>query len=87
MPPIDDHPLRYQLTNELHARPFPSVAVPATAVFLAVKRVEGAAGRDRDADLQHLLLNGVRIAAISGAAGLTLDAITLFPESALPPGS
>src|SRR6056297_71072 len=54
MPPIDDHPLRYQLTNELHARPFPSVAVPATAVFLAVKRVEGAAGRDRDADLQHL---------------------------------
>lgn len=39
-----------------------------------------------DADLQHLVLNGVRIAAISGAAGLTLDAITLFPESALPPG-
>jgi Ca2+-binding RTX toxin-like protein len=40
---------------------------------------------DADAELQHLVLNGVRIAAISGAAGLTLDAIALIPESALPP--
>lgn len=54
MPPIEDHPLRYSLTNELHARPFPSLSVPSTAVFLAVKRAEGAAGRDRAADLAHL---------------------------------
>jgi hypothetical protein len=25
---FDDHPLRYALTNELHARPFPSLAAP-----------------------------------------------------------
>lgn len=55
MPPIEDHPLRYKLTNELHARPFPSITVPTTAVYLAVKRVEGAAARDRDADLLHLI--------------------------------
>ena len=36
--PIEDHPLRYALANELHARPFPSLASPSTAVFLAVKQ-------------------------------------------------
>ncbi|WP_135501547.1 DUF3422 family protein [Roseovarius aestuariivivens] len=55
MPPIEDHPLRYQLTNELHARPFPSLDVPSTGVFLAVKRLDSAAGRDKDADLNHLI--------------------------------
>lgn len=55
MPPIDDHPLRYQLANELHARPFPTLHAPSTGVFLAIKRVEGAASRDREADFQHLL--------------------------------
>ena len=30
MPPIEDHPLRYPLTNELHARPFPSLEAPCT---------------------------------------------------------
>ena len=54
MPPIEDHPLRYRLTNEMHARPFPSLDVPCTAVFLAVKRLESAAGRDTNADLEHL---------------------------------
>jgi len=54
MPPIEDHPLRYSLTNELHARPFPALNVPSTAVFLAVKRADSAAGRDRAADLAHL---------------------------------
>lgn len=54
MPPIDDHPLRYRLTNELHARPFPVLDAPCTAVFLAVKRETDAAGRDRSADLVHL---------------------------------
>lgn len=55
MPPIQDHPLRYRLANELHARPFPSPSVPATAAYLAIKQEHGAAGRDREADMQHLV--------------------------------
>ncbi|MEQ9693679.1 DUF3422 domain-containing protein [Shimia sp. SDUM112013] len=54
MPPISDHPLRYQLTNELHARPFPSLEAPCTAVFLAVKQPANAVARDRAQDLAHL---------------------------------
>ena len=38
MPPIQDHPLRYQLANELHARPFPAMTAPCTVVYLAIKR-------------------------------------------------
>nr|WP_319948348.1 DUF3422 domain-containing protein [uncultured Shimia sp.] len=49
-----DHPLRYKLTNELHARPFPSLKAPCTAVFLAVKQPSDAVGRDRSQDLAHL---------------------------------
>ena len=52
---ITDHPLRYDLTNELHARPFPSITLPATVVFLAVKQPVDAAARDRGADLAHLV--------------------------------
>jgi hypothetical protein len=33
MPPIPDHPLRYATVNELHARPFPAIEVPSTAVY------------------------------------------------------
>ena len=55
MPPIQDHPLRYALANELHARPFPSLGVPSTAVFLAVKQPTDAAKRDRGADRAHLI--------------------------------
>jgi uncharacterized membrane-anchored protein len=55
MPPIEDHPLRYPLMNELHARPFPSLEAPCTAVFLAIKEPIDAANRDRAKDLQHLL--------------------------------
>ncbi|GGG74646.1 hypothetical protein GCM10011415_23900 [Salipiger pallidus] len=55
MPPIADHPLRYQLANELHARPFPSLHAPGRAVFLAVKKAQDAASRDRSEDLAHLL--------------------------------
>ncbi|MHA6345583.1 DUF3422 family protein [Roseivivax sp. CAU 1761] len=54
MPPIQDHPLRYRLANELHARPFPSLTAPCRAVFLAVKKPRNAAGRDRALDLAHL---------------------------------
>ena len=55
MPPIDDHPLRYPLTNELHARPFPSLEAPCTAVFLAIKEPLDAANRDRSRDRAHLI--------------------------------
>ncbi|MDX1781029.1 MAG: DUF3422 domain-containing protein [Thalassovita sp.] len=52
---LADHPLRYELANELHARPFPSLDVPCTAAYLAIKRTDDAVGRDRQADLDHLL--------------------------------
>jgi uncharacterized membrane-anchored protein len=55
MPPIEDHPLRYELTNELHARPFPTLGAPCTAVYLAIKRGQDAAKRDRAADMVHLI--------------------------------
>ncbi len=55
MPPIADHPLRYAMANELHARPFPSVSAPSRAAFLALKPAENAAGRDREADRRHLI--------------------------------
>ncbi|KIC42050.1 hypothetical protein RA27_01185 [Ruegeria sp. ANG-R] len=55
MTPIDDHPLRYALANELHARPFPVAAAPCTVVFLAIKKTEAAAARDRDLDMAHLI--------------------------------
>lgn len=52
MAPITDHPLRYKLNSELHARPFPSLTAPSMAVFLAVKT--GVEPADRAADLAHL---------------------------------
>ncbi len=55
MTPIQDHPLRFQLANELHARPFPSLKAPATAAFLAIKKVDDAASRDKDSDLKYLI--------------------------------
>ena len=54
MPDLQDHPLRYQLTNELHARPFPTLSAPCTAVFVVIKQAPGAAARDRALDLVHL---------------------------------
>lgn len=55
MPTIDDHPLRYQLANELHARPFPKINVPCTTAFLAIKQPDMAAARDRALDMAHLV--------------------------------
>ena len=55
MPPIADHPLRYTMANELHARPFPTVAAPSRAAYLAMKPAQNAAGRDRAADRAHLI--------------------------------
>ncbi len=54
MPPAD-HPLRYATVNELHARPFPALPVPCTAVFLAIKEPLDAANRDRARDRAHLV--------------------------------
>ncbi len=53
--PITDHPLRYQLANELHARPFPTVGAPSRAAYLAIKPAQNGAGRDRALDRAHLL--------------------------------
>ena len=44
---LRDHPRRYELANELHARPFPALSAPCRAAFLAIKREEDAANRDR----------------------------------------
>lgn len=55
MPPIEDHPLRYALVNELHARPFPSLEAPCHAVYVAIKEPVDAANRDRTRDTAHLL--------------------------------
>jgi uncharacterized membrane-anchored protein len=52
---LDDHPSRYELINELHARPFPELAAPCRAAFLAIKPARGAAERDRSRDLAHLV--------------------------------
>jgi uncharacterized membrane-anchored protein len=55
MSSIEDHPLRYAMANELHARPFPSVASPSRAAYLALKPASNAVGRDRAADRKHLI--------------------------------
>ncbi|MEJ6401596.1 DUF3422 family protein [Yoonia sp. 2307UL14-13] len=63
MPPIEDHPLRYAMANELHARPFPPVLAPSRAAYLAIKPAQNAAGRDRAADRAHLVALLDRFAA------------------------
>ena len=55
MPAIPDHPLRYATVNELHARPFPVLEVPSTAVYVAIKEPAQAQNRDRSKDRAHLL--------------------------------
>jgi uncharacterized membrane-anchored protein len=52
---LTDHPLRYRLANELHARPFPSIDAPGQAMFLAIKQPKEAAKRDRALDRAHLI--------------------------------
>ena len=53
-PPLLDHPLRYEMVNELHARPSPRLTMPCTAVYIAFKEPHDAANRDRSLDLAHL---------------------------------
>jgi len=52
---MPDHPQRYATVNELHARPFPALEAPCTAVYVAIKQPVGAANRDRSLDRAHLL--------------------------------
>ena len=67
----EDHPLRFALANELHARPFPSLEVPSFAAYLAVKQPGNAAGRDRSLDFQHLLALLDRFGATHPQPGAT----------------
>lgn len=57
MAPISDHPLRYALSGELHARPFPNVTAPQVVAFLAIKQAGNGAARNRDrgTDMAHLV--------------------------------
>ena len=50
----NEHPQRYALVNELHARPSPQLEAPCTAVYLALKERGDAANRDRAKDVEHL---------------------------------
>ncbi|MZQ88254.1 DUF3422 family protein [Frigidibacter albus] len=77
MTPLQDHPLRYALTNELHARPFPSLEAPCEAVYLAIKQPVDAANRDRGADLAHLLALLDRHGAVHPQPGATHFSSTL----------
>lgn len=53
--PIADHPLRYPLNNELHARPFPELTAPCRAAYIVIKQPSRAAKRDRALDRSHLI--------------------------------
>lgn len=55
MDQIEDHPLRYALANELHARPFPLLSAPGHAAYLAIKRPSDAAGHDQTENTRHLI--------------------------------
>jgi uncharacterized membrane-anchored protein len=55
MIPTTDHPQRYNVVNELHARPFPALGVPCHAVYVAIKEPVNAQNRDRARDRAHLI--------------------------------
>lgn len=47
IPEVEDHPLRYDLTNELHARPFEPLNAPEQITYYAMTTGEGVADKDR----------------------------------------
>ena len=51
MTSISDHPLRYAMANELHARPFPTLNAPSRAAYLAITSQTP----DRAAERTHLI--------------------------------
>src|SRR5699024_4140112 len=64
-----DHPLRYGMVNELHARPSARLRAPCTVVHLAFKEPRDAANRNRARDLAHLAALTTRHGAPSPARG------------------
>ena len=55
MSALADHPLRYALANEFHARPFAAVEAPCQVAILAIKAPVDASARDPEADRAHLI--------------------------------
>ncbi|MBK0400349.1 DUF3422 domain-containing protein [Limibaculum sp. M0105] len=51
---LDNHPRRFALTNELHARPFTPTDAPGRVLMVAFKETENAAERDPARDHAHL---------------------------------
>jgi len=52
---LADHPDRYPLTNELHARPFQPMTAPGRVLMLALKPEGASAERDPTVDRAHLI--------------------------------
>ncbi|MEM1343096.1 MAG: DUF3422 domain-containing protein [Pseudomonadota bacterium] len=52
---LTDHPQRYALTNELHARPFQPLRAPGRVLYIAFKLSDDPAARDPEAIRAHLL--------------------------------
>ncbi len=75
--PIADHPLRYPLNNELHARPFPELTAPCRAAYIAIKQPSNAAKRDRSLDRSHLIALLDRFGAAHPAPDATHHAVQL----------
>ena len=71
MTPIDNRPQRFALSNELHARPFPTLTAPGTAVFLAIKKATGAMSRGENEDLNFLIALLDRFGAAHPQPGAT----------------
>lgn len=69
--PLQDHPLRYGLANELHARPFPAVAAPSTVSFVALKSPKEAVGGDMAPERAHLIALLDRFGAAHPQPGAT----------------
>ncbi len=51
---LQDHPARYSIANELHARPFAITSAPCYVAFLVMKSPEDGASSDLDRELNHL---------------------------------
>lgn len=51
---VDNHPERFTLANELHARPSPQLNAPGSAAFLSFKVQKDAVHRDSSKDRAHL---------------------------------
>lgn len=53
--PLTQHPMRFALANELHARPFQPMEAPGRVAHLAITLPERAAERDPASDRAHLI--------------------------------